>query len=235
MKKWLFSALIVALAAAFAVVLLPGRQVQAACGTILTGSFASAAPNQTSPTFSVLAGDVVIATSVDSNGTATSMGAEITINGTVYAAGITGTGTVTTSATAPANGTGSVFFYNSSGTGGTISWTITIGGPNCGGSAPLAFTDGRVNPQAWATAVLYCADHAVQVYDVDNASIGRLLFVVTPEEIAEVGVPSSNTVIDSATGVRGLVAVYRLASGEFQVVAPDTEPGKYYSFTWPGC
>jgi hypothetical protein len=235
MKKWILSTLLVAIVATLALVFMPARQVQAACGTILTGSFASTAPNQTTPTFSVLAGDVVTAYSVDSNGTATSMGAEITINATIYNGGVTGTGSVTTYATAPASGTGSVFFYNQSGTGGTISWTVSISGPNCPGS-PLAFTDGRVNPQAWATAVLYCNDGAIEVYDVDLESVGHLLFVTTPEEIAEVGVPANgNALIESGNGALGFVGLYRVASGDFVIVAPDTQPGKDYNFTFAGC
>jgi hypothetical protein len=235
MKKWIFSAVLIAVVATIALVALPARQVQAACGVILSGSYASTATPQTSPTFSVLAGDVVTASAVDSAGTATMMSAEITINAVTYTAGQNTTGSVTASATAPANGSGSVFFSNQNGTGGTISWTISISGPNCPG-ALLAFTDGRVNPQAWATAVIYCNDGAIEVYDVDLESKGHLLFVITPEEIAEVGVPANgNTLIESGNGVRGFVGVYRQVNGDFIVVAPDTQPGKDYTFTWAGC
>ncbi len=233
MKKWIFSSVVVAVVAVFAVILLPAKQVQAACGTVLTGSFPSTAPNQTTSTFAVLAGDVVTATATDSAGTATGIGADININGTFYGAGQTSNVSRTTVATAPANGTAYVFFYNNSGTGGTLNWTVSISGPNCGGGFPTY--DDRVNPQAWATAVLYCRDEAIHVYDVDTASVGRVLFVVTPEEIAELGVPSVNTVLEQGLGTRGVITLYRLASGEFQVVAPDTQPGKDYTFTWAGC
>jgi hypothetical protein len=68
-----------------------------------------------------------------------------------------------------------------------------------------------------------------------NNSQGSLLFVVTKAEIDEVGTPAVNTVLGSGLGVRGEVALYRLASGQFQLVAPDTQPNKVYSFIFNGC
>jgi hypothetical protein len=125
-----------------------------------------------------------------------------------------------------------VFFYNNSGSGATINWTISISGPNC--QDPTVW-DSRVNREPWATAVVYCVDHAIQIYDVDLESHGHLLFIVTPEEIDEVGIPNVNTVLESAQGTRGTVTVFRLVGGEFQLVAPELQPGKIYSFVWNGC
>jgi hypothetical protein len=233
MKKWIFSAILIAVVATFAFITLPARQVQAACGVVLSGSFATNS-NVTTPNFPVSVGDVISATVVDNPGSATGIGADISINGSVVSTpGQTSNGSRTTTVTAATSGTGSVFMYNNMGTGGTLSYTITISGPNC---PDLTFTDGRVNPQAWATAVIYCNDGAIEVYDVDLESKGQLLFVITPEEIAEVGVPASNNaLIESGNGVRGFVGVYRQASGDFIVVAPDHQPGKDYTFTWAGC
>lgn len=233
MKKWILSTILVAAVVASAVVFLPAKQVQAACGTILTGSYASSATPQTSATFYVLAGDVVTATNTDSAGTATNVNVEITINGFTTSGGGANV-TMTRSATAAASGSGSVFFSNLNGSGGQQNWTISISGPNCP-QTPLAFVDGRVNTDAWATAVVYCIAGDINIYAVDNESVGRLAFVVTEEEIAEVGVPSETTVLDSFAGALGQVTLYRLSSGQFQVVAPDTQPGKSYSFVFNGC
>lgn len=235
MKKWILSTVLVVFAAALAVVMLPVKQARAACGTVLSGSFLSTAPNQTTANFAVLAGDVVIATAVDSNGTATGIGADININGTFFGAGQTSTGARTTVATAAASGTAYVFFYNNSGTGGTLNWTVTISGPNCPNTVIPSFTDGRKNPDPWATAVLYCINNDMHVYDVNNDSQGSLLFVVTKAEIDELGTPEDNTLLAAANGIRGQVALYRLASGEFQLIAPDTQPGKMYTFIFNGC
>jgi hypothetical protein len=235
MKKWILSTLLVAVIATLVFAFMPARQVQAGCGTILSGSFGTNS-NYTTPNFAVLAGDVITATVVDNPGTATGIGVDITINGTTYNAGVTGNGSRTSQETVPASGTASVFMYNNMGTGGTLNWTITISGVNCPNVVLPAFTDGRVNPQAWATAVIYCRDGAIDVYDVDDESVGRLLFVVTPEEIAEVGVPATNNaLIESGNGVRGFVGLYRVASGEFIIAAPDSQPGKDYTFTFAGC
>jgi len=230
------TALILLAVAAF----LPSEQVSAACGVVLAGSFNSTDPNQTSPVFTVLAGDIVTATSVDSLGTATNMGAEITINSLIFGGGQTGTGSVTVTATALGSGTASVFFYNQGGSGGVLSWTITISGPNCVNVTTTpqpgaTIWDDRENPDPWATVVLYCRGGGIVAYDVDLESKGKVLFVVTPADIAEVGISDVNTLLGSGQGLRGLASLYRLTDGKFELIAPELDPGKQYIFIWEGC
>lgn len=99
----------------------------------------------------------------------------------------------------------------------------------------MVCTDNRVNCEPWATAILYCQPNGVHVYGVNDDSSGVILFVATFETIDALGVPERNSLIASGAGPQGSAALYRLTTGEFQLVADDFQPGKWYNFIWAGC
>lgn len=99
--------------------------------------------------------------------------------------------------------------------------------------------DGRTNLDAHATAAIYCQDDgAIHVYAITSSSTGELAFVVTPAEIAAVGIPTTNTVLARGSSpFGGELVLYRLTSGEFQLSGPALPPetAKGYTFIWDGC
>lgn len=100
---------------------------------------------------------------------------------------------------------------------------------NCVGGS---IGDGRVNDgpnQLAAPVAVYDTDQGLDVYLINPANgNGDKIFTATDAEVAAVGdTPSSNTIIDSASGV----ALYRLTSGEFQINATNFD-GSPYAFVW---
>jgi hypothetical protein len=92
--------------------------------------------------------------------------------------------------------------------------------------------DGRLNRMdRGAPLAVYCPGGVPEVYAIDAAGQGTLAFAVTQEQIDAVGSPETNTVI-----AHGLdITLYRLGSGEFEVVsAPDAE-GKIYHVRFATC
>jgi hypothetical protein len=98
-----------------------------------------------------------------------------------------------------------------------------------GGDPVPVFFDGRLNDfDSGSPIVIYfyqndAGETGIQVYDTE----GNLVLLVTPEAIAAIEeCPEENTLIleSELTGV----ALYRLASCEFQLMAPTGEPGKWY-------
>ncbi len=148
--------------------------------------------------------------------------------------------------------------YDTDGPGGAILGTLDVVGADPGGATPLCAglpgggggggsgnsaaesgvlvcNDDRVNCEPQATAILYCRSNGVHVYGVDRDSQGTLAFVAAFAVIDALGVPPANTLLASGSGPAGPVALYRLSSGEFQLVSADFEPGKTYNFIWEGC
>lgn len=92
--------------------------------------------------------------------------------------------------------------------------------------------DGRLNDgpdQLAAPVAVYDTEQGLDVYLINPANgNGDKIFTATDAEVAAVGdTPSSNTIIDSASGV----ALYRLTSGEFQINATNFD-GSPYAFVW---
>ncbi|MDX2141677.1 MAG: hypothetical protein SF123_26555 [Chloroflexota bacterium] len=105
------------------------------------------------------------------------------------------------------------------------------------GGAP--FRDARVNQQQFASAAIYCLSNGwLEVWAIDALGNGTQLFTSTLREINRVPLnPTVNTVIEQAQGPRGLIQLYRLTSGEFQLVSPGqaSDSSKVYNFIFPGC
>ncbi len=92
--------------------------------------------------------------------------------------------------------------------------------------------DSRENPEAGATAVVYCDNtyDRVLVYGVDDNSNGYFAFAVPYSELPEA--PQFGNILIEEFGDVGF---YRYAGGMFGiVVGPDFE-GKYYTFEWWQC
>jgi len=113
--------------------------------------------------------------------------------------------------------------------------------PSCGATpataVPLASTmtnDGRQNAldlYPYQTATVYCReDGTVDIYGIDpETAEGNLALRVNADSIADSGIPQeSNMLLDESSN--GTIQLYRLTSGELQVMAPDD-----YIFIWDGC
>lgn len=94
-------------------------------------------------------------------------------------------------------------------------------------------TDGRLNPDTWQTGAVYCRSNGIEVlYSIDgDPREGLRALFVSKDEIDELGVPQSNTVLDSTND--GYI-LYRLTNGSYLFVAPGLG-GKEYRYAWGGC
>lgn len=120
-------------------------------------------------------------------------------------------------------------------TGTLNSWSLTITtdadgtGSDTGEPQRFQFTDNRLNRFDTAAPIaVYPVDiddeSGLNIYGIDSNSDGEFLLQVTPDEIANVDdMPAENTLIDASNGVQ----VWRLSSGEFQILAPQYN-GKQY-------
>lgn len=116
-----------------------------------------------------------------------------------------------------------------------VDYTCSGGGATSGG-ATCGSTDGRINrvcEEPWQTAAIYCdSDGGITVYKINADASGTFAFKATEAEIAEVSAtPKVNTPIKEGLGI----TLYRLTSGEFEVVAPTRESSKLYTFIWKAC
>lgn len=106
-------------------------------------------------------------------------------------------------------------------------------------SSGLPFNDDRVNQQGAASAALYCIENSgIEVWSIDARGQGAYAFTASNRDISRVAFnPTVNTVVDQALGSRGLIQLYRLTSGEFQLVSPGEagDDSKVYNFIFPGC
>ncbi|MBE0689732.1 MAG: hypothetical protein IH587_06370, partial [Anaerolineae bacterium] len=66
---------------------------------------------------------------------------------------------------------------------------------------------------------------------IDSAGGGHLAFTTTEAEVDALGAPAANTVIEDGMGVR----IFRLSSGEFQIVGATDFEGKVYNVRFGGC
>ena len=104
--------------------------------------------------------------------------------------------------------------------------------PNC---LNLPFVeDQRINSleiEPWQTVAIYCrVNGAIDIYQINEFSEGYLVIHATQSEIDTVGVPSVNTLIESSSD--GAVRLYRLSTGEYQVIAPRDHLFDGYVFIW---
>lgn len=70
-----------------------------------------------------------------------------------------------------------------------------------------------------------------EIYAIDALGHGSLAFQVTQDQIDAVDVPEVNTLIAEGSGV----SLYRLSSGEFQVVSSPDAEGKVYNVLFTEC
>ncbi|MCC6612445.1 MAG: hypothetical protein IT320_03145 [Anaerolineae bacterium] len=116
---------------------------------------------------------------------------------------------------------------------GESTFAVEVSGPGSviGGGQPV-FTDGRLNSSdQWATFAVYCDASNIEVYAIGSDGKGQLAFTTTPDEVDALGVPETNTVIEDGHGIR----IFRLSSGEFQVVGAADAEGKIYNVRFNGC
>ncbi|MDX2140463.1 MAG: hypothetical protein SF123_20435 [Chloroflexota bacterium] len=122
----------------------------------------------------------------------------------------------------------------------TVTFDCTTGAIVSGGgaAAPLLFADGRVNQQQWASASAYCRTDGIEVWSIGADGRGQLAFTVTREDVeAMETMPEVNTLLAEAEGPRGTISLWRLTSGEFQLMSPGegSDSTKLYIFIWSGC
>lgn len=104
--------------------------------------------------------------------------------------------------------------------------------PNC---LDLPFVeDQRINSleiEPWQTVAVYCqVNGLIDIYQINEFSEGYLVIHATRPEIDAVGVPTVNTLIESSSD--GAVRLYRLSTGEYQVIAPRDHLFDGYVFIW---
>jgi hypothetical protein len=142
-----------------------------------------------------------------------------------------GVGSVSISATVPADG---IVYVSGASLGGfaPTTYIFDVNGA-CGGGPTTVFTDGRLNNMDQAeTAALYCTSAGnLEVYTPSTPQ-WKLLFTVTPAEIAKVPKhPAQNTLIKEVQNVR----LYRLTGGLLQLNAPGLGGDADYVFRFEGC
>lgn len=94
-------------------------------------------------------------------------------------------------------------------------------------SGPCSPDDGRINYcDAGASIAVYPVNGGFQIYQLDPADgDGSLQLIITEDELNSVSnTPTNNTLIKEA----GRIRLYRLTSGEFQVMAPSIQGEKTY-------
>lgn len=93
--------------------------------------------------------------------------------------------------------------------------------------------DGRANSYELAAPLaVYCENDGIAVYAIGPESKGEWAFFSSAEEIAAVPQnPEVNTVIEQGLGIR----LFRLTSGEFQIVSPLLQDGTTYNFMFDAC
>lgn len=104
--------------------------------------------------------------------------------------------------------------------------------PNCN-DIPFV-QDTRINRldlEPWQTVAIYCERNGtIDIYRINQQSQGYLVIHLTRDDIDAVGVPTFNTLI--ATSEDGVVRLYRLNSGEYQVIAPRDAMFDGYIYRW---
>ena len=92
--------------------------------------------------------------------------------------------------------------------------------------------DDRINRQAYASAAVYCdADHSqLVVYSIDAKGNGQQTIVVPYAEL-----PAAPTGANVLVTQQGGVSIYRLVSGEYQLIGQPDAEGKQYVAVWDGC
>lgn len=105
--------------------------------------------------------------------------------------------------------------------------------------APFVPGDSRLNQHPKdraASAAVYCQADGLQVWSIEEGHEPYMALNVTQAQIDAVGVPAVNTLIASADVHLGQVSVWRLTTGEFQVMAPGVRPdADAYQFIWNEC
>ncbi len=103
------------------------------------------------------------------------------------------------------------------------------------------FTDGRRNPNASASAIIYCSEKDIEIYGVHSNSEGYLAFRVTHDELEKAknlnANQSKNVQIKSIDGEYGIISLWLLSSGKLQLHAAGLPPEtyKFYDFIFDGC
>jgi hypothetical protein len=147
---------------------------------------------------------------------------------------VTVTNVFTFTGVAPSDGTWSWSAISTTppGTLNFANWTWSWSATACPGTGPI-FPDGRLNSNdAQQTAAIYCDNGGVTVY-VPGTPKWYRAFHASKDEINKVPKnPAKNTLIKQRLGAR----LYRLATGNLQVNAPELNPTKGdYVFIFSDC
>jgi hypothetical protein len=98
---------------------------------------------------------------------------------------------------------------------------------------PLS-ADHRMNPDAAATSALYCKSGFIDVLWINSESQGVSAFTISLKQIESMGVPThKNKILIQRKMPTGWVRLYRLTSGQLQLVSPGND--KPYEFIFAGC
>jgi hypothetical protein len=105
---------------------------------------------------------------------------------------------------------------------------------------PFNPNDDRLNQRdldRGASVAVYCGSGDFHFYRINDQSQGQLALVVTKAQIDAVGIPADhNALIASVDVPLGQIQVWRLTTGEFQLMAaPVHVGGEPYVFTWRDC
>ncbi|MCC6614307.1 MAG: hypothetical protein IT320_12575 [Anaerolineae bacterium] len=126
-----------------------------------------------------------------------------------------------------------------------IQWFLLPGDATSGGEGEAAcpFTDGRLNCDPGASAVIYCYAYGIHIYGVDHTGRGFPSLVVTPEDLAQAQqderAGKENILIASGPSAENgaPINLYLLSTGELQAQAPGPYPevSKPYRFIFGDC
>jgi len=97
--------------------------------------------------------------------------------------------------------------------------------PGAGGG----IDDGRINTEPWGRVAIYCDGDQFTVYGIDDDGVGYFLFEM--DFNAPPTAPAANTLVKNV----GDVWLFRLTTGEWEIMrGPDSE-GKMYAFVFSEC
>jgi len=89
--------------------------------------------------------------------------------------------------------------------------------------------DGRINTEPWGRVAIYCDGDTFSVYSVNEDGSGNFLYEM------DFNAPPTNPAVNTLVKNVGDVWLFRLTSGEWEIVrGPDSE-GKIYAFVFSEC
>ena len=109
--------------------------------------------------------------------------------------------------------------------------------PTCYARPYVPQADQRINKlsiEPWQTAAIYCrVDGRIDIYHVKDGINGYLAISVTRAEVEALGVPAENTLLGQNDNTN--VQLWRLNTGEFQLMSSTQYEYLGYSYLFDGC